>query len=127
MFRMCGFVLVLAAAFLLNLSERPVSRSDDARERLLAMVSTCAEAADKGKPGPCQLYGKIKYVENFPDVTVKIVENFPDLKVKVVENFADKPGLWKIVQNFPDYKVKVVENFPDIKVKFVENFPGCGK
>jgi len=123
---MFAFGIVLAAAFLLNLSERPVSRSDEARERFLAMVSACAEAA-KAKPGPCQLYGKIQYVENFPDVTVKIVENFPDLKVKVVENFADKPGLWKLVQNFPDYKVKVVENFPDIKIKFVENFPGCGK
>ncbi len=121
-----GFGMIFAAVFLLNLSERPVSRSDDARERLLAMFSACAEAA-KAKPAPCQLYGKIQFVENFPDVTVKIVEHFPDLKVKIVENFPDKPGLWKIVQNFPDYKVKVVENFPDIKVKFVENFPGCGK
>lgn len=121
-----AFLVVFWVVFLCNLSERPVSRSDDARERLLAMFSACAEAA-KVKPGPCQLYGKIQYVENFPDVTVKIVENFPDLKVKVVENFADKPGLWKIVEHFPDYKVKVVENFPDIKIKFVENFPGCGK
>jgi len=126
MIRMFALIMVLAAVFLFNLSERPVSRSDDARERLLAMFSACAEAA-KAKPGPCQLYGKIQYVENFPDVTVKVVENFPDLKVKVVENFADKPGLWKIVQNFPDYKIKMVENFPDIKVQFVENFPGCGK
>lgn len=126
MLRMLGFGFVLAAVFLFNLSERPVSRSDDARERLLSMFSACAEAA-KAKPGPCQLYGKIQYVENFPDVTVKVVENFPDLKVKVVENFADKPGLWKLVQNFPDYKIKMVENFPDIKVQFVENFPGCGK
>ncbi len=96
------FLFVFLAVFLCNLSERPVSRSDDARERFLSMVSACAEAA-KAKPGPCQLYGKIQYVEHFPDVTVKIVENFPALKVKVVENFAD------------------------IKVKFVENFPGCGK
>ncbi len=121
------FLLVFGAVFLCNLSERSISRSENARERFLSMVSACAEAADKGKPGPCQLYGKIQYVENFPDVTVKIVENFPDLKVKVVENFPDKPGLWKIVEHFPDYKVKVVENFPDIKIKFVENFPGCGK
>ncbi len=92
MTRMLGFVGILAAALLLNLSDRPVSRSDDARERFLAMVSSCAEAADKAKPGPCQLYGKIKYVEHFPDVTVKIVENFPDLKVKIVENF---PGCGK--------------------------------
>jgi hypothetical protein len=47
-----------------------------------------------------KLYGKIKFVENFPDIKIKIVENFPDLKVQIVENF------------------------PDLKVKFVDNFPG---
>ena len=47
MFRMFALIMVLAAVFLFNLSERPVSRSDDARERLLAMFSACAEAAVK--------------------------------------------------------------------------------
>jgi hypothetical protein len=71
-----------------------------------------------------KLYGKIKIVDNFPDIKIKIVENFPDLKVKIVDNFPDKCGEWQIVDNFPDLKVQIVENFPDIKVKFVENFPG---
>jgi hypothetical protein len=71
-----------------------------------------------------KLYGKIRFVENFPDIKVQIVENFPDLKVKLVDNFPDKCGEWQIVENFPDIKVQIVENFPDIKVKFVENFPG---
>ncbi len=71
-----------------------------------------------------KLYGKIKFVENFPDIKVQIVENFPDLKVKIVENFPDDCGEWQIVSNFPDLKVQIVENFPDIKVKFVNNFPG---
>jgi acylphosphatase len=71
-----------------------------------------------------KLYGKIKFVENFPDIKVQIVENFPDLKVKLVENFPDDCGEWQIVENFPDLKVQIVENFPDIKVKFVNNFPG---
>jgi hypothetical protein len=71
-----------------------------------------------------KLYGKIKFVENFPDIKVKIVENFPDLNVKIVENFPDQCGKWQIVENFPDLKVQVVENFPDIKIRFVENFPG---
>jgi len=70
------------------------------------------------------LHGKIKFVENFPDIKVQIVENFPDLKVKLVNNFPDDCGEWKIVENFPDIKIQIVENFPDIKVKFVENFPG---
>jgi hypothetical protein len=71
-----------------------------------------------------KLYGKIKFVENFPDLKIKFVENFPDLKVKIVQNFPDDCGEWQIVQDFPDLKVQVVENFPDVKVKIVENFPG---
>jgi hypothetical protein len=71
-----------------------------------------------------KLYGKIKFVENFPDIKIKIVENFPDLKVKLVDNFPDECGKWQIVENFPDLKVQIVENFPDIRVKFVDNFPG---
>jgi hypothetical protein len=74
----------------------------------------------KGK----KLYGKIKFVENFPDIKIKIVENFPDLKVKLVGNFPDECGKWQIVENFPDLKVQIVENFPDLKVKFVDDFPG---
>ena len=71
-----------------------------------------------------KLYGKIKFVENFPDIKVQIVENFPDLKVKIVQDFPDKCGKWQIVENFPDLKVQVVENFPDITIKLVDNFPG---
>lgn len=71
-----------------------------------------------------QLYGRVQFVESFPDVKIKIVNSFPDLKVKIVESFPDKCGKWKIVESFPDIKVKVVESFPDIKIKFVESFPG---
>jgi len=76
--------------------------------------------AYKGFP----LHGKIKFVEDFPDIKVQIVENFPDLKVKIVEHFPDDCGEWQVVEHFPDVKVKIVENFPDIKIKYVENFPG---
>ncbi|WP_216663598.1 MULTISPECIES: hypothetical protein [unclassified Lentimicrobium] len=70
------------------------------------------------------LHGKIKFVDNFPDIKIKIVDNFPDLKVKMVENFPDDCGEWRVVENFPDVKVQIVDNFPDIKVKFVDHFPG---
>lgn len=70
------------------------------------------------------LYGKIKFVESFPDITVKVVDSFPDLEVKIVNSFPDKCGLWQIVDSFPDLKVKIVESFPDLKIKFVESFPG---
>jgi hypothetical protein len=71
-----------------------------------------------------KMYGKVKFVNNFPDVKVQYVENFPDLKVKFVENFPDQCGEWQVVENFPDVKVQIVENFPDLKVKVVNNFPG---
>ena len=71
-----------------------------------------------------QLYGKIQFVESFPDLTVQVVESFPDLKVKIVESFPDECGKWQIVDSFPDIKVKIVESFADLKIKFVESFPG---
>lgn len=71
-----------------------------------------------------KLYGKVKFVDNFPDLKIKFVDNFPDLKVKMVENFPDECGKWKIVENFPDLKIQIVDNFPDLTIKLVDNFPG---
>lgn len=71
-----------------------------------------------------KLYGKIKFVKDFPDLKIKIVDNFPDLKVQIVENFPNACGKWQVVEDFPDLKVKIVTDFPDIKVKFVDSFPG---
>ncbi len=73
-----------------------------------------------GKP----LYGKIQFVESFPDVKVKFVESFGDLKVKFVTSFPDQCGEWQVVNSFPDIKVQIVESFPDIEVEVVESFPG---
>lgn len=70
------------------------------------------------------LYGKVKVVENFPDIKVQVVRHFADLKVKKVSHFADSCGEWQFVDNFPDFKIKFVQSFPDIKIKFVHNFPG---
>jgi hypothetical protein len=71
-----------------------------------------------------QLFGKIQFVDSFPDLTVQVVESFPDLKVKIVSSFPDDCGEWQIVDSFPDVKIKIVESFADIKIKFVESFPG---
>lgn len=71
-----------------------------------------------------KLYGKIKFVESFPDIRIQFVESFPDINVKIVSSFPDQCGKWQIVESFPDLKVQVVESFPDVKVKLVESFPG---
>ena len=71
-----------------------------------------------------QLFGKMQFVDSFPDLTVQVVESFPDLKVKIVGSFPNDCGEWQIVDSFPDVKVKIVESFADIKIKFVESFPG---
>ena len=70
------------------------------------------------------LYGKVKIVENFPDIKVQIVDSFEDLDVKVVESFPDQCGKVKLVEHFPDVKVQIVSSFPDIKIKLVESFAG---
>jgi len=98
---------------------------------LLVLFSTTifAQSDDEINEDECtfnsiKLFGKIQFVESFPDLTVQVVESFPDLKVKIVESFPDDCGEWQIVDSFPDIKVKIVESFADIKIKFVESFPG---
>ena len=71
-----------------------------------------------------RIYGRIQYVEHFPDYKVQVVEHFPDLRVQVVEHFPDSPGKWEIVEHFPDYKIQIVEHFPDFKIQYVDHFPG---
>lgn len=70
------------------------------------------------------LYGKVQFVENFPDIKIQIVSDFPDIKVEMVTQFPDECGQWQEVQNFPDIKVQLVDQFPDIKVQMVDDFPG---
>ena len=78
----------------------------------------------KAKVNVAKIYGKIQFVNSFPDYKVQIVNSFPDLKVKVVNSFPDKVGKWKIVNSFPDYKIQIVNSFPDFTVQYVKSFPG---
>ncbi len=71
-----------------------------------------------------RIYGRIQYVDHFPDYKVQVVDHFPDLKVQVVEHFPNGPGKWEIVEHFPDYKIQLVDHFPDFKIKYVDSFPG---
>ena len=96
---------------------------------LLSSGITFAQSEDENNSGNCthngyKLFGKIQFVESFPDITVQVVESFPDLKVKIVNSFPHECGEWQIADSFPDLKVQIVESFPDIKIKFVESFPG---
>ena len=88
-----------------------------------------AEAIEAMLAGDCyykgiKLWGKVKFVESFPDIKIQYVESFPDIKVKFVSSFPDACGKWQVVESFPDFKVQVVNSFPDIKVKVVDSFPG---
>jgi hypothetical protein len=97
---------------------------------LLSRTELCsAQTEDQINEDECtfnsiKLFGKIQFVESYPDLTVQVVESFPDLKVKIVDSFAEDCGEWQIVDSFPDVKVKIVESFADIKIQFVESFPG---
>ncbi len=70
------------------------------------------------------LYGKVQFVNSFPDIKIQYVNSFPDIKVKFVSAFPDDCGEWQVVDSFPDFKVQIVESFPDLKVQVVESFPG---
>ena len=71
-----------------------------------------------------KLWGKVQFVDSFPDLKVQIVDSFPDVKVKYVDSFPDGCGKWQKTDSFPDLKVQVVDSFPDVKVQVVDSFPG---
>lgn len=77
-----------------------------------------------GKVNVSKVFGKIQFVDSFPDYRVKVVDSFPDLKVKKVASFPTGPGKWQIVNSFPDFKIKIVDSFPDFTIKYVSSFPG---
>jgi hypothetical protein len=70
------------------------------------------------------LYGKVQFVDSFPDLTIQYVSSFPDIKVEFVSSFPSNCGQWQVVDSFPDFKVQVVSSFPDLKVEKVSSFPG---
>lgn len=109
----CGFIALHTGIMPLS----PNQSSQTPKQKL-----SVAKRIDLSK-----IYGKIQFVEHFPDYKVQVVEHFPDLKVKKVEHFPDAAGKWQVVEHFPDYKIQIVEHFPDFKIKYVEHFPGVVK
>lgn len=92
---------------------------DERKEAILQMITT-GDCEYKG----IKLYGKVKFVDSFPDIKIQYVTSFPDIKVKFVDSSPDSCGKWEVVDIFPDFKVQIVTSFPDIKVKIVDSFPG---
>ena len=66
----------------------------------------------KGK----KLYGKVQYVDSFPDLKIKFVDSFPDLEVEKVTSSPSKCGQWQIVNSFADLKVKVETGMKGVKI-----------
>jgi len=91
---------------------------------IFVMSDAVAARAEREKPGPEKVFGRIQYVTAFADVKVKVVRSFGDLRVQVVKSFADSPGEWEIVESFPDFKVEIVEAFEDFTIEYVNAFPG---
>jgi hypothetical protein len=81
-----------------------------------------ARAAEK-KLDVQKIYGRIQFVQSFPDYKVKSVKNFADLKVQIVKNFPDAPGQWQIVNSSPDFKIQVVDSSADFTVEFKNGVP----
>lgn len=92
---------------------------------LILMFSVKLSAADKFcEKNGFKLYGKVQFVDSFPDLKIEYVSSFSDIDVEFVSSFADSCGKWEVVDSFPDIKVQVVTSFPDLKVKKVKSFPG---
>jgi hypothetical protein len=71
------------------------------------------------KPDVSKIYGKIQYVDHFPDYRAEVVNVFEDLEVREVDYVPMRPGEWQIVSAFPDYRIQIVETFGHFKIKYV--------
>ncbi|MFT3710940.1 MAG: hypothetical protein QM817_25215 [Archangium sp.] len=74
----------------------------------------------KGK----KLYGKIEFVDSFPDLKIREVTALADLKVEMVSSLPSRCGEWQEVTSLPTLRVKKVTAFEDLEVEFVTAFPG---
>lgn len=88
-----------------------------------------AEAIEAMLAGDCyykgiKLWGRVKFVDTYPDIEIQYVETYPDIKVKFVTTYPDACGKWQVVDTYPDFTVKVVDTYPDLRVKVVETYPG---
>ena len=102
---------------------QPLTWHDLNPEERKEAISHFLETGDCEYKG-IKLYGKVQFVESFPDIKIQYVTSFPDIKVKFVTSFPDDCGEWQKVTSFPDFKVQVVTSFPDLKVQEVDSFPG---
>ena len=69
---------------------------------------------------PCQVFGKVKFVEYGEDYKIKIVDFNEDCRVRLVNYNANKTGLWQIDEyDSRAIKIKVVEFGEDFRVKEV--------
>jgi hypothetical protein len=125
---------LLVAIILDNVSSGSAMRSKSSAVNYLAQSGTDSKSPSKksntssSKPA-CRkkginLYGKVQFVDSFPDLTIQYVSSFPDINVEFVSSFPSSCGQWEEVDSFPDFKVQVVSSFPDLKVKKVSSFPG---
>ncbi len=89
----------------------------------VATIGLISSTASTSAP-VAKIYGKIQFVDSFPDFKVQVVDSFADLHVQKVSSFPDGAGKWQIVESFPDFKIQIVESFPDFTIKYVESFPG---
>jgi len=71
-----------------------------------------------------KVYGRIQFVDSFPDVKVRVVTSLPTLKVQLVHAFPKEPGMWQIVKSFPDFRVQLVTSGEDWTIQYVTAFPG---
>lgn len=104
-----------------------MSRAAIAAGFLCALWVGAANARPKPtKEKICNLQGKVRIVDAFPNYRIHITDNNPDLNIKFVVAFPNKPGKWQIVSAHEDFTVQFVENraIADFTV-WPSPFPGC--
>jgi len=92
---------------------------------LFVSSSASPKVNHMGSSNACEIYGKVKFVDNGEDYKVKLVDYGQDVKIKFVDNEEDKKGLWRRVDYGQKYKLKWVDFGEDFKIKLVASGEGC--
>lgn len=74
-----------------------------------------------------KLYGRIQFVDTFPDIRIRIVTSKPNLRVVKKQSNAIQCGEWQIVNFAPSIRIMIDQKHGEIDVQYVDFSPGVPK
>jgi len=75
----------------------------------------------------CEIYGRIKLVQNDEQFRVRVVNYGEDMRIRYVDYAPINLVTWKLVHAGEDYRIKLVDSGEDFRIRIVSYGEGCTK